>query len=404
MTNATSRKVKLTNRNIPQLARPDATSNAKEIEYSDTEVTGLRVAVSISGRRFLRFRYTLHGQKRTAKVGEYPAIDIAEARRIALEMRAAVDRGIDPQDQRDRMKSMPTFTEFSLEEYLPYASQHKAASSVASDESKLRIHLIPLFGHRKLCDISTRDVQMHVGSIKESHCEATANRHLALLSKMFNTAILWGKLDRNPCKGVSKFREVLKHDQPLTEAEVQRLVRAMDAESANNVHAAAALKFLLLTGTRREEALQAKWVDIDLDQARWFLPKTKSGKSRHVVLNAEAVKLLSNHPRVAGSPFVYPGRDLSKPLCNPRKAFTRILDSAGLPHMKIHSLRHLHASILVQNGASLYQVQQILGHASVQTSQRYSHLTDKVLRDVSATVRNVISGTATVPQDLSVAA
>lgn len=399
MKNSTTRKSKMTNRSITQMAGPTPGSSAKEIENSDSEVTGLRVAVSSSGRKFFRFRYTINGQKRVAKIGEFPAIDVQEARRLALEMRAAIDRGIDPQEQRDLIKQMPTFAEFALKEYLPYATQQKAASSVASDSSKLRIHLLERFGERRLCDITTRDVQLHVGAIKASHCEATANRHLALVSKIYNVAILWGRVDRNPCKGIQKFREAMTHTKCLSPDDIQKLLKAMESEP--NIQAVAALKLLLLTGVRREEALQALWTDVDLPQARWFLPKTKNGKTHHVVLNDEAVDLLRHHPRIAGSPFVFPGRDATKPLCNPRKAFTRILNAAGLPHMRIHDLRHAYASLAVQSGASLYQVQCLLNHASPQTTQRYAHMADDALRQASASVSNVITRARAGNQSLS---
>lgn len=377
--------MKLTNRVIEALKGPEAGSSAKAREISDSEVTGLRIVCSASGRKFFYFHYTVHSQRRKAKLGEYPAIGIQEARQQALEMRAAVDKGVDPLEQRDLVLAMPSFARFAMDEYLPWAKENKA--SWDADESKLRLHLIPKFGHRRLCDITTRDVQMYHAQVKVSHSAATANRHLALLSKIYRTALTWQRVERNPVTGLPQFKEVQKHTSFLAPGEVQKLLKAMEGES--NIQAVAALKLLLLTGTRREEALQARWADVDLDKALWFLPKTKNGKTRHVVLNDEAVNLLREHTRVQGSPWVFPGRDPSKPLCNPRKAFTRILEAAGLPHMRIHALRHQFASMAVSSGASLYQVQQLLGHASPATTQRYAHLSTDVLRQASASVSNI---------------
>ena len=170
---------------------------------------------------------------------------------------------------------------------------------------------------------------------------------------------------------------------------MQKMLKAMESEK--NLQAKTALKLLLLSGTRREEALQSRWEDIDLDAALWYLPKTKNGRARHVLLNPEAVELLRNHPPIDGSPWVFPGRDPSKPLNNPRKAFTRILTAANLPHMKIHSLRHAFASLAVSAGASLYQVQHLLGHASPATTQRYAHLANDVLRQASASVSSIFT-------------
>jgi len=381
--------MKITNRTIEAMSGPTPGSSSKAKEVSDSEVTGLKVIFSAGSaqRKFFYFYYTIHGQRKKAKIGEFPAIGIQEARQQALEWRAAIDRGIDPMDQRDRVRQMPTFAQFAVDEYLPYAKQHKVSWDM--DESKLRLHLLPKFGTRRLCDISTRDVQMYIAQIKASHSPATANRHLALLSKMFKMAMNWERIDCNPCVGVAKFREPQGRTETLSPDDLQKMLKAMEGEA--NVQAVAALKLLLLTGTRREEALQARWEDIDLDKALWFLPKTKNGKTRHVMLNSEAVELLRGHLRLPGIPWVFPGRDPARPLNNPRKAFTRILNAAGLPYLRVHSLRHLFASYAVSSGVSLFQVQHLLGHASPSTTQRYAHLANDVLRQASASVSSIFS-------------
>ncbi len=389
--------MKLTNRAIEALSGPAPGASAKSKEVSDSEVTGLRIICSAgtARRKFFYFHYTIHGLRKKAKIGEFPAIGIQEARQQALEWRAAVDRGVDPMDQRDRVRQMPTVTQYATDEYLPYAKQHKVSWDM--DESKLRLHILPKFGPRRLCDISTRDVQMYVAQIKASHSPATANRHLALLSKMFKMAMTWERIDRNPCVGVAKFREPQGRTETLSPEDLQKMLKAMESEP--NVQAVAALKLLLLTGTRREEALQARWDDIDLDNALWFLPKTKNGKTRHVMLNLEAVSLLRSHVRLPGIPWVFPGRDPARPLNNPRKAFTRILNAAGLPYLRVHSLRHLFATFAVSSGVSLFQVQHLLGHASPSTTQRYAHLANDVLRQASASVSSIYTKAKPVDDD-----
>lgn len=381
--------MKLTNRTIEALTGPPPGSKAKAREVSDSEVTGHRIVIGTGAlpRKFFYLHYTIHGSRKKIKIGEFPAIGIQEARQQALEWRAAIDRGIDPLEQRDRVRQMPTFEQFAMGEYLPYAKEHKVSWDM--DESKLRLHILPKFGSRRLCDISTRDVQMYHAQIKASHSAATANRHLALLSKMLRMGVTWARIDRNPCLGITKFREPQQRTDCLSHEDMQKMLLAMESEK--NLQAKAALKLLLLSGTRREEALHARWEHIDLDAALWYLPKTKNGKTRHVLLNIEAVELLRNHPRIDGSPWVFPGRDPSKPLNNPRKAFSRILAAANLPHMKIHGLRHAFASVAVSAGASLYQVQHLLGHASPTTTQRYAHLANDVLRQASASVSSIFT-------------
>lgn len=386
-TMAERNQVKLTTRSISQLTH-DPQSRSTCTEFSDYQVPGLKIQVYKSGRKFWWLRYTLSSRKCAERIGEWPGIDIETARTIAREMRALVDQGIDPKEDKERVKSTMSFERYAIDLYLPWAKKFKR--SFSSDESKTRNHLIPAFGQKRLCDIRNRDISMYLGTLRESLSEATCNRHLALLSKMFKLAEQWGELEgKNPCEGIDKFKESMAHQRYLTPDEARRVMVAAQQEA--NLYAGAAIRLLLLTGVRREEALQARWEHVDLEQGALFLPKTKSGRTRYAVLNDAARTLLSELPRVANSPWVFPGKDTRKPLCNARKAWHRILKAAGVEQVRIHDLRHSHASLLVNQGATLYQVQALLGHASPQTTQRYSHLASQTLRNVSQLVSDLVA-------------
>lgn len=391
--NRIASRFKFTQKAIDQLPPHPKDARSTEAEYTDTEVAGLKLLVSKSGRKFFYFRYTFDGKKRAIKIGEHGALTVAEARKRALELRLQLDQGRDPQTEKAEHAAMPTFADFALKEYLPYAAQHKRTSG--ADESKLRVHLLPRFGARKLDTLTTRDIQLYHGEIKTSLTPATANRHLSLLSKLFKLAVQWGRLEKNPCQGVAKFKENNQRHRYLSQEEIQRMFQAMESEP--NKVIVAALKFLLLTGIRKEEGLQATWEHVDLEQGLLFLPETKSGRSRHVVLNPEAITLLQAQPRIDGNPYVFPGRVHGQPLNNPIKGFKRILAAAGIENLRIHDLRHSFASLAVNAGATLYDVQHLLGHASPQTTQRYAHLADERLRKVSGAVGEVVGQAKTSP-------
>ena len=379
--------IKLTNRLVAQLEHKDG-SNATCTEHSDNQQPGLKLQVYKSSRKFWWFRYTLQGKKCSARIGEFPGISLEEARNTVREMRAQLDRGLDPKNEHARSKTHMSFQDYASKMYLPWARSFKR--SARSDESKLAIHLGPVFNQRRLADITTRDIHLYLAELSKTHAPATCNRHLALMSKMFRLAIQWGEFEaKNPCEGIDKFKENNQQQNFLSQEDVRKLMTA--ARNESNKYAGSAIQFLIMTGVRREEALQAQWVHVDLVQATLFLPKTKSGKSRYVVLNDTALNLLRSLPRIQSSPWVFPGKDPMKPLCNPTKAFGRILKAAGLPKMRLHDCRHTYASMLVNGGASLYQVQALLGHASPQTTQRYSHLASSTLRDISQMVSLAIT-------------
>ena len=73
-----------------------------------------------------------------------------------------------------------------------------------------------------------------------------------------------------------------------------------------------------------------------------------------------------------------------------QKCFIRTLNRAGIKNFRIHDLRHTHASIAINNGASLYEVQHLLGHSQAKTTTRYAHLADETLRRVSEAVSRAI--------------
>ncbi|MEH6544371.1 MAG: site-specific integrase, partial [Porticoccaceae bacterium] len=180
---------------------------------------------------------------------------------------------------------------------------------------------------------------------------------------------------KNPVTGISKYKENNQRQRFLAPAEIRRLFEAADEDL--NYYAANYIKFLLLTGARRSEGLSAQWQHIDLkaQHPSWYLPQTKAGKSRYVLLNPMAVALLHHLDRMPGNAFLFPGQREGKPLSNPIKAFKRIAKAAGIEvAFRLHDLRHTTASLIVNGGGSLYDVQATLGHSSSRMSQRYAHL------------------------------
>ena len=126
-------------------------------------------------------------------------MSIPDALKKALEIRADIDAGIDPTIQRDRIRGIPTFKVFALNDYMEWAKGMKRSWN--ADLSKFNNHLIPKFGNRRLTEVTMRDIQLHHAQVRQSHSAGTANRHLSVISKMYRYAIQWGVLERNPCTG-----------------------------------------------------------------------------------------------------------------------------------------------------------------------------------------------------------
>lgn len=187
------------------------------------------------------------------------------------------------------------------------------------------------------------------------------------------------------------FRENNASERWLSEDEIARLYAAMEVDP--NQVAAAALKALLLTGTRRAEVSGMRWDELDLERRVWTLSgnRTKNGKTRRVVLSGAVVELIEAQPSRGVAPYVFPGRDgPDKPIVNLSKAFARMLAAADVPKARVHDLRHSHASHLVAAGVPLTIVKEQLGHGSMQVTSRYAHVADKSRAEASETMARVI--------------
>jgi integrase len=143
------------------------------------------------------------------------------------------------------------------------------------------------------------------------------------------------------------------------------------------------IAFLLLTGCRKREALDARWENIDLERGVLTIPLSKSGKPRYVPLSSaarnvlvqtrrEVVKLMGDASATNG--WVFPNPNTGRPFIKIQTGWERARRVAGLEGLRIHDLRHSFASALVNRGMTLYDVKEALGHSSMVTTQRYAHL------------------------------
>ncbi len=374
-------KYKFTKRMIEAL-EPDST---KRIVIWDTEVTGFCVRVYPTGRKtyFLQYR-NQKNETHKVKIGVHGSITTEAAREKANQLALSVSLGTDPSI---KLLSSEQHTVYDLgEEYLKsHAKVKKKSKGCKEDETFLRDIIYKKFGSTDVTAVSALDLQKLHASLKETPYKA--NRIRALLSKMFNLAIGWGWRADNPVNGVEKYQEYKRH-RWLNNEEMQRLWEALDTHTDQSI--ANALRLLLLTGSRRSEVLHATWDQFDLEREIWTKPAhtTKQKQMAHVPLSAQTIDMLKAMKSEATSPFLFPGRIPGKPLQEIKKSWDSITKKAGLSNVRIHDLRHTHASHLVSSGLSLSIVGKLLGHTQASTTQRYAHLADEPLKQATQVFGN----------------
>jgi integrase len=148
--------------------------------------------------------------------------------------------------------------------------------------------------------------------------------------------------------------------------------------------------FLIYTGARKREVLEVKWSDINFDQSYWKISKNKSNKVRHVPLSEGAIETLSAvrdkstcqqwGVRVSEDDFIFANPSTGKPFSSFFYSWDKARIQAGMPDLRVHDLRHSFASFLVNAGRSIYEVQELLGHADIKTTSRYAHLSRESLK------------------------
>jgi integrase len=250
--------------------------------------------------------------------------------------------------------------------------------------------MLPVLGDYPLNKISKKqlvDYQLRLAQSGKS--PATTNHYLKLIRYMLNLAVDWGILDTSPATRIKMLPVNNQKNPSLTPEQLNKFLSVLRNDDHPVSHLA---QLLLFTGARKGEALNSVGEDFDIPNNIWHINSSysKSGKSRPIPLNlsAQEVLRLIKPNGMTGALFTIKTVD---------KKWKKLKEEAGVDFLTLHSLRHLFASYLVNQGASLYIVQRILGHSSSIITERYSHLKNSSLVDAAFGVDEILSGSPKPP-------
>ena len=351
------------------------------IDHYDERMPGLLLKVLPSGRKTYYIRYKnpkkVNCQR---KIGNAEILSLSQARALARRKLAEVAMGEDPFKDAP-LNLSPTLEAFAENDYIPYVKTYK--KSWEMDISRIRNHLLPYFGTMRMKDIEKRDVVQLINDQLPDYKPGSINRVIILLRYMFNLAIKWEVegVFRNPTAGIPLLKENNQVERFLSVEEAKALLIAIKA--SKNPMLQHIVSMLILTGARKREVLDAKWEDFDMERTSWRIPNTKAGKARIVPLSDTATALLMKLRKKKRSPYAFANPITLKPYKSIYYSWHTARKEAGLDDVRIHDLRHSFASFLVNAGRSLYEVQTLLGHTQIKTTQRYAHLSTTSLRAAS---------------------
>jgi integrase len=394
-----------------------AAGQPDELIVRDTDLKGFCVRLRASGRHVYGVAYQ---RGKFLTLGPPDRLTAGKARKAARE--ALAETSLDGAPARvERRDAALTFGGFLDEHYEPWAKSHLKTA----DETLQRLRAVfATFLSVKLVDLTAFAVERwRTNRIKtDKVSKATTNRDLTALKAAVAKAVTWGHLKVHPLTSVKPYRldtrGVVRY---LNAEELTRLKAALTArddrrraerESANTWrrardydewaaygtytdHLTPIVLLGLNTGLRRGELFALRWADVDLVAPRLTVQggTSKGGQTRYVPLNSDAITALTTWRDQVISGNTLP--DLVFPSASGEKFDTiktvwrALMKAAKITDFRFHDLRHTFASRLVQRGVNLNTVRELLGHADMKMTLRYSHLAPE---NTAAAVARLVDG------------
>ncbi|MBL0404412.1 integrase arm-type DNA-binding domain-containing protein [Microvirga aerilata] len=381
---------------------------AKRLEVPDGLLPGLYLIIQPSGARSWAVRYRRNGQTRKLTLGPYPALTLAIARERARAALKAAQAGEDPAADKRQAPGATAVADDGasdlisdqLDAFLARHVRLKGRPRYAGEvERLLEREVRPLWGNRRVQDITRADVVALLDALMDRGSPTTANRTFAAVRKFFNWLIERSVLDASPCMRVRAPHAETSRDRVLSEDELRWLWMASERLGWPF---GPFTRFLLLTGQRRDEVAKARRNELRQPDL-WTIPRerTKNGIAHDVPLSTAAQTVMASLLPVAGRPgylFTTTGEHAVSGYSKAKARLDRLMlecaraeaqarggdpDAIILPEWRLHDLRRTLASGLARLGHPPHVVEAVLNHTNGTISgvaaiyNRYSYLVEK---------------------------
>lgn len=347
--------------------------------YFDPKLPGFGLRVSQGGTKTWVILYRINGKQKWHKVGTHPPLSLVDARAIAKGKLADVQRGEDPERDKQEARQADSFADLAERYLVEHAKVHK--KTAAEDERIINRELLPEWRSRKASDISRRDVIALTDAIA-LHAKVQANRVLALISRIFNFGIAKEIVETNPAYRLPKPGGAeSERERVLNEDEIQAVWQSVEKEPFKT---AALFKLLLLTAQRRGEVSGMRWDELELERGWWTIPaeRSKNGLAHRVPLGPLALAILKQIEVAAhDETFVFRGGRRNQAIANLQKPAKRLKDDSKI-EFRTHDLRRTAASHMASLGVPRLVISKLLNHVErgvTKIYERYSY--DREKRD-----------------------
>lgn len=355
----------------------------KQFKLSDEK--GLHLLVRPNGAKLWQFRYRHEGKEKTASIGPYPEVSLAEARAKRDECRKLVLSGVDPVAKRRIEKTQKAKTsqhtfEAVARQWWQLWQASRSDSHVQYVLRRLEQNVFPEIGQRPVSEIQAPELVSMVKKVEARGALDIAKRCLQMSGQVFRYAIAHGLAARNPASDIRP-SDILPARKARNYArigamELPALLRKIEAYQGTPI-TRLAIKLMALTFVRTGELIGARWSEFDLDAHRWEIPADRMKmRTPHIVpLSSQAVDVLRVLQEISGHrEFVFPGER------NPRKTISNntILQALGRMGyagvMTGHGFRGVASTLLHEQGYDHAHIELQLAHTERNAvSAAYNH-------------------------------
>jgi integrase len=370
---------------LPEKGR-DTYKDTKErgliLMVSDTGVKGFYIAKNIkiqTGKKYYR-----------KKIGDFPDLSISEARNKVFDLKAAITKGFNPYEEIIKKSEKMTFKEL-INKYIEDYAKHntKTWKECLASMNKKADSLYDM----EISDIQKSDIQKIFNKVT-TNGKYAANRFIEHVRAIFNKAIEWELLDKNPADRILKHKEK-KRERYLTSEEIPIFLKALAEE--NNRLLEDIFIISLLTGARKSNVLAMNWQQINFQDGTWHIPasESKNGKAQSITLVDEAIEILMVRKKdaVIHNMWVFPS-NLSKSghFESPKRIWKKVLKRAGFEGVRIHDLRRTHGCWMRKAGADREIIGEALNHSDFKSTEVYDIIeSDQVKEFRSKAMKNLMS-------------
>ena len=355
--------------------------------YKLTDERGLHLSVYPNGSKLWQMRYRIEGKERTASLGKYPEVSLAEAREKRDQMRKLVANDIDPVQSQKATKEAKKLSQTHSFEAVARAWFKGWNATISPRHAeyvirRLEADVFPIIGSRPISEIQAPELVKMMKAIQRRGALDIAKRCYQMTGQIFRYAVAHGIAERNPASDI-KPSDILPSRRQTNYArvdakELPSLLRAIEAFQGTPV-TRLAIKLLALTFVRTSELIGARWDEFDLQAGQWRIPAERMKmRTEHIVpLSLQAIQILQILHSITGkSELLFPGeRDHGKPMSN--NTILKALERMGYKgRMTGHGFRGVASTILHEQGFDHAHIELQLAHQERNAvSAAYNHAT-----------------------------